>query len=216
MVSRRLLVLCALTCVCVATKLPPAVENAVDFCVSSRWGFSCFDASASGRGMMARAGLANFGRMVGRGALVTMGAALARETWVTIKELQQSQAGMAHPAVALRQWLLEGPLPPATAAAAAAPAGVTTGPAVEAAVAPDAVSDSVAAEPAEPTPAAEAAGVAAVGRLGGYCRYVSVPGVGLDGRRSFAQSMHRFTHRVRSGRKHIAREPHPCELTSLD
>ena len=118
MASRRLLVLCALTCVCVATKLPPAVENAVDFCVSSRWGFSCFDASASGRGMMARAGLANFGRMVGRGALVTMGAALARETWVTIKELQQSQAGMAHPAEALRQWLLEGPLPPATAAAA--------------------------------------------------------------------------------------------------
>ena len=162
MASRRLLVLCALTCVCVASKLPPAVENAVDFCVSSRWGFSCFDASASGRGVMARAGLANVGRMVGRGALVTMGAALARETWVTIKELQQSQAGMAHPAEALRQWLLDGPLPPATAAAAAAPAGVTTGPAVEAAVAPDAVPDSVAAEPAEPTPAAEAAGAAAV------------------------------------------------------
>ena len=161
MARRRLLVLCALTCVCVASKLPPAVENAVDFCVSSRWGFSCFDASASSRGVMARAGLANLGRSVGRGALVTMGAVLARETWVTIKELQQSQAGRAHPGAALQQWLMEGPLPPATAAAAAAPAGVTTGPAVEAAVAPDAVPDSVAAEPAQPTPAAEAAGAAA-------------------------------------------------------
>jgi hypothetical protein len=161
MARRRILVLCALTCACVASKLPPAVENAVDFCVSSRWGFSCFDASASSRGVMARAGLANLGRSVGRGALVTMGAVLARETWVTIKELQQSQGGRAHPAAALRQWLMEGPLPPATATAAAAPAGVTTGPAVEAAVAPDAVPDSVAAEPAEPTPAAEAAGAAA-------------------------------------------------------
>ena len=28
--------------------------------------------------------------------------------------------------------------------------------------------------------------------------------------------MQRFTHRVRSGRKHIAREPHPCELASLE
>ena len=28
--------------------------------------------------------------------------------------------------------------------------------------------------------------------------------------------MQPFTHRVRSGRKHVAREPHLCELTSLD
>ena len=116
-----------------------------------------------------------------RTTLRTMGAALARETWVTIKELQQSQAGMAHPAVALRQWLLEGPLPPATAAAAAAPAGVTTGPAVEAAVAPDAAPDSVAAEPAESTPAAEAAGAAAAEPSG------SVSGAEEDGAGDIAE-----------------------------
>eukprot|EP00964_Phaeocystis_antarctica_P127535 scaffold91192_cov54-Phaeocystis_antarctica.AAC.2 len=139
----RLLVLLALPCVSHASQLPPAVENAVDFCISSRWGFSCFDASTTSRGVMARAGMAGMGRMVGRGALATMGAVVARETWVTMKELQQNKAGMAHQS--LRQWLTNGPLPErqGPTAPAPAPAGITTGPILVA----DAVADAVAAEP---------------------------------------------------------------------
>ena len=139
----RLLVLLALPCVSHASQLPPAVENAVDFCISSRWGFSCFDASTSSRGVMARAGMAGMGRMVGRGALATMGAVVARETWVTMKELQQNKAGMAHQS--LRQWLTNGPLPERQGPTAPmpAPAGITTGPILVA----DAVADAVAAEP---------------------------------------------------------------------
>lgn len=139
----RLLVLLALPCVSHASQLPPAVENAVDFCISSRWGFSCFDASTTSRGVIARAGMAGVGRMVGRGALATMGAVVARETWVTMKELQQNKAGMAHQS--LKQWLTNGPLPERQGPTAPmpAPAGITTGPILVA----DAVADAVAAEP---------------------------------------------------------------------
>jgi hypothetical protein len=153
----RLLLLLALPCACDASKLPPAVENAVDFCISSRWGFSCFDASTSSRGVIARAGMAGVGRMVGRGALATMGALVARETWVTMRELQQNKAGMAHQT--LRQWLMDGPLPPTSTATAPAPAGITTGPILAA----DAVAEEVTAEPmlaaediASPAPPARA------------------------------------------------------------
>ena len=55
-----------------------------------------------------------------------------------------------------------------------------------------------------------------MGRLGGYCRYVSVPGVGLDARSPWEHPLRPSTHRVRSGRKHVGREPHPRELASLD
>ena len=151
----RLLLLLALPCVCDASKLPPAVENAVDFCISSRWGFSCFDASTSSRGVIARAGMAGVGRMVGRGALATMGALVARETWVTMRELQQNKAGMAHQT--LKQWLMDGPLPPTSTATAPAPAGITTGPILAA----DAVAEEVTAEPMLAAEAAEAAEAAA-------------------------------------------------------
>ena len=150
--TARLLVLLVLPCVCEASQLPPAVENAVDFCISSRWGFSCFDASTSSRGVIARAGMASMGRMVGRGALATMGVVVARETWVTMKELQQNKAGMAHQT--LRQWLMDGPLPPAKSATEPAPAGITTGPILP----KDTVlADAVAAEPMLAAETADAA-----------------------------------------------------------
>ena len=152
MVAARLLVLLVLPCVCEASQLPPAVENAVDFCISSRWGFSCFDASTSSRGVIARAGMASMGRMAGRGALATMGVVVARETWVTMKELKQNKAGMAHQT--LRQWLMDGPLPPPTSATEPAPAGITTGPILPT---DPVLADAVAAEPMLAAEAADAA-----------------------------------------------------------
>ena len=124
--------LLALSRVCHASQLPPAVESVVDFCVSSRWGFSCFDASTSSRGVIAKAGMVGMGRLVGRGALATMGAVVARETWVTMIELRQSNG------VALKR--LNAPMPPPAAAAAASTAA-------EPMLAADVVADAVVAGP---------------------------------------------------------------------
>ena len=133
------LLLLALPCAS-TTSLPHGLgEKVVEFCVSSRWGFSCFDA-ASSRGLVARAGVAGLGKIAGRSALATMGLFVAREAVRDINELRRSKG------VALQR-LFDGPVvAPLTAAAAAAPvtAAVAAGaPAVEG-------SSAAAAEPTDP------------------------------------------------------------------
>ena len=121
------LLLLALPCAS-TTSLPHGLgEKVVEFCVSSRWGFSCFDA-ASSRGLVARAGVAGLGKIAGRSALATMGLFVAREAVRDINELRRSKG------VALQR-LFDGPVvAPLTAAAAAAPvtaAAAAGAPAVE-------------------------------------------------------------------------------------
>ena len=180
--SPTVLLLLALPCAS-TTSLPHGLgEKVVEFCVSSRWGFSCFDA-ASSRGLVARAGLAGLGKIAGRSALATMGLFVAREAVRDINELRRSKG------VALQR-LFDGPVvAPLTAAAAAAPvtaAAAAGAPAVEGSSASAAEptdtaaegssssdASAIAAEPAEDTlgphsePAASARpGAAAAGAAG--------------------------------------------------
>ena len=156
------LLLLALPCAS-TTSLPHGLgEKVVEFCVSSRWGFSCFDA-ASSRGLVARAGLAGLGKIAGRSALATMGLFVAREAVRDINELRRSKG------VALQR-LFDGPVvAPLTAAAAAAPvtAAVAAGaPAVEGSSAAAAEPTDTAAEGSSSSDASASAAEPAEDTLG--------------------------------------------------
>ena len=156
------LLLLALPCAS-TTSLPHGLgEKVVEFCVSSRWGFSCFDA-ASSRGLVARAGVAGLGKIAGRSALATMGLFVAREAVRDINELRRSKG------VALQR-LFDGPVvAPLTAAAAAAPvtAAVAAGaPAVEGSSAAAAEPTDTAAEGSSSSDASASAAEPAEDTLG--------------------------------------------------
>ena len=64
-----------LPCLCGAA-LPRVLETIPEYCISSRWGFSCFEARA---GPLARLGALHVRQMVGRSVLATAGLVVGRE-----------------------------------------------------------------------------------------------------------------------------------------
>lgn len=62
-------------CVC-GSALPRVLEIIPEYCISSRWGFSCFEARA---GPLARLGALHVRQMVGRSVLATAGLVVGRE-----------------------------------------------------------------------------------------------------------------------------------------
>ena len=70
-----LFVLLLLPCLCSAA-LPRVLESIPEYCISSRWGFSCFEARA---GPLARLGALQVRQMVGRSVLATAGLVVGRE-----------------------------------------------------------------------------------------------------------------------------------------
>ena len=142
--NKAVLVLLAVPCASGSSmgNLPHGIgEKVVEFCVSSRWGFSCFDASATGsRAVIARAGIAGLGKMVGRSALATVGVVVVREAFRDIDELRRSKG------VALQR-LLDGPVLPSAAMAPAVGGSEAAAPTETAA----ADADVNVAEPAEGT-----------------------------------------------------------------
>ena len=77
--------------------LPPRpLEKVAEYCVSSRWGFSCFDAARSE--VFARAGRQAVRRFVGRSALASFGLVVGREILRDVNEnrrLLVSSKGLA-------------------------------------------------------------------------------------------------------------------------